>query len=72
MTKEKTTAAGSLPFGRKNYMLMGAALLSIIIGYVTLGIGSTTLAPILLVFGYVILFPAGIIWRDRKEEEKED
>ncbi|MCP4567314.1 MAG: DUF3098 domain-containing protein [FCB group bacterium] len=60
---KKTESVLGLPFGRTNYLLMGAALLFIIIGYVSLGSGSITLAPILLVLGYCVLFPAGIIWK---------
>ena len=56
-----------LPFGRRNYLLMGAGLAAIIIGYIALGSGSITLAPILLVLGYCVLFPLGIVWGDRKE-----
>ena len=71
MAKEKSSVAEGLPFGPKNYILMGAALVSIIIGYITLGAGSITIAPILLVLGYCILFPLGIIWRDSEEGEVE-
>jgi len=71
MAKEKSSVAEGLPFGPKNYILMGAALASVIIGYVALGAGSITLAPILLVLGYCILFPLGIIWRDRDDGEIE-
>ena len=70
-TEKKETGTSSLPFGPKNYMLMGAAIVSIIIGYIALGSGSITLAPILLVLGYCILFPLGIIWNDRREESVE-
>jgi len=58
----------NLPFGRRNYLLMGAGLAAIIIGYIALGSGSITLAPILLVLGYCVLFPLGIVWGDRKEK----
>lgn len=50
-------------------MIMGAAALSIIIGYIALGSGSITLAPILLVLGYCVLFPVGIILKDRRDTE---
>ena len=58
----------SLPFGRRNYLLMGAGLAAIIIGYIALGSGSITLAPILLVLGYCVLFPLGIVLGDRREK----
>lgn len=66
--KEEKTG---LPFGPKNYMLMGAALVAIIIGYFALSSGSITLAPILLVLGYCVLFPLGIIWNGRREKVEE-
>ncbi len=62
--KKKPEDSG-LPFGPKNYALMGAALVFIILGFIFLGSGDITLAPILLVLGYCVLFPIGIIWKDR-------
>jgi hypothetical protein len=66
--KEEKT---SLPFGPKNYLLMGAALVVIIIGYFSLSSGSITLAPILLVLGYCVLFPLGIIWGGSREKAED-
>ena len=54
--------------GRGNYMLLGVALLVIAIGFVTLGRGSITLAPILLVMGYLVLIPMAIFKRTRSGE----
>lgn len=50
-----------LPFGRKNYVLFGLAAACIIAGYVTLSRGSITLAPMLLLAGYLVLIPWGIV-----------
>ncbi|TMQ55660.1 MAG: DUF3098 domain-containing protein [Candidatus Eisenbacteria bacterium] len=50
-----------LPFGRKNYILFGLAALVILVGYVALSKGSITLAPILLLTGYLVLIPWGIL-----------
>jgi len=50
-----------LPFGRKNYILFAIAALVIIAGYVALSRGSITLAPILLLVGYLVLIPWGIL-----------
>lgn len=61
-----------LPFGRQNYLLMAAGLVAIIVGYIALGSGSVTLAPILLVLGYCVLFPLGIIWVGRKNKVDEE
>jgi hypothetical protein len=56
------------PFGKKNYYLFGAALAAMIIGFVLLGYGSMTIAPILLVLGYCVLMPLAIIVKGRPEE----
>jgi uncharacterized membrane protein HdeD (DUF308 family) len=65
---KKTKAArktDELPFGKKNWMILGAALVSIILGFITLASGSITLAPILLVLGYCVLIPVGIMIKDK-------
>ncbi|MDH3497516.1 MAG: hypothetical protein OER21_12200 [Gemmatimonadota bacterium] len=41
-------------------MLLGAAIVALTAGYLLLAGGSTTLAPILLVLGYCVLFPLGL------------
>ena len=51
----------TLSFSRANAMWLGAAVVSIAIGYVLLSTGSETIAPILLVLGYCVLLPIGII-----------
>lgn len=48
-------------FTRKNYLFFGAGLLSIIIGFFLLRKGDIVLAPILLVLGYLVFFPLGIL-----------
>jgi len=58
------------PYGRKNYIVFGAALVVIILGYIALGqppvdgFLSLTLAPILLVVGYCVLIPLALILKD--------
>jgi hypothetical protein len=66
-TKDKSI----LPFTRKNYFLFAVGLLVIVIGYVTLGYGSITLAPILLVLGYCVIIPVAIIINGRKGKPPE-
>jgi hypothetical protein len=59
-----------LPFGRRNWILFGASLAIIALGYVLLSIPpadgflSLTAAPILLVSGYCVVLPAAILARD--------
>jgi hypothetical protein len=54
-------ARPTLSFSRTNAIWMGAAAVSIAIGYFLLSTGSETIAPILLVMGYCVLLPIGII-----------
>jgi uncharacterized membrane protein HdeD (DUF308 family) len=71
VAKKKQTDEG-LPFGPKNYAILGIGLLVIILGYFSLGSGSITLAPILLVLGYCVLLPVGIIIGDKKKNQGEE
>ena len=49
-----------LHFGKKNFIALGAAAVSLAAGYWLLSRGSTTAAPILLVLGYCVFFPVGL------------
>lgn len=49
-----------LRFRRRNLVLLAGALASIAVGYALLAGGSTTVAPVLLVLGYCVLFPLGL------------
>ena len=57
---DQTLARSRLRFGPKNYIVLGGALVSLVLGYWLLSRGSTTLAPVLLVLGYCVLFPVGL------------
>ncbi len=50
-----------LYLGAKNFYFLGAGIISIILGYITLAKGSITISPILLVLGYLVLIPIGIM-----------
>ena len=56
------------PFGPKNYIAFAVALAVIIVGYILLGYGDITAAPILLVIGYCVLIPVAILIKGRKDE----
>ena len=51
------------PFGLGpvNAGLLVGGVCAILVGYVLLGRGSITLAPVLLVLGYAVLIPAGLL-----------
>ncbi len=52
---------GRVRMGRRNGLIFAGAVLSILLGFLALGSGSTTLAPILLVLGYLVLMPWAIV-----------
>ena len=66
-----------LPLERSNYLIIGAGLLLILVGYLAMLEGSVegflplVVAPILLVLGYCVVIPFGILYRKRKREEIE-
>ncbi|MCS7258709.1 MAG: DUF3098 domain-containing protein [candidate division WOR-3 bacterium] len=59
--KAKVIRRPNIAFTTKNYVLFGVGVVTIGLGYIFLARGSTVLAPILLVLGYVILIPLSII-----------
>jgi hypothetical protein len=71
VTKPKAFTA-ALPFTKLNYEIIGAGLLSIVLGYIALsqepwdGTMPIVIAPILLVLGYCVLIPVGILFHKRK------
>ena len=64
-----------LPLSRENYYILGAGIVVIVAGYLAMLEGSVegflplVLSPLLLVAGYCILIPLGIMYR--KSEKKE-
>ncbi len=63
-----------LPLERQNFMILGIGLLVIVIGYILMS-GNTvesfrqlTLSPILLVLGYCVIIPFGIMYRKKPGE----
>jgi|GEM_PF-691615 len=56
-------------FTRNNYLILGLGLLFIVVGFIFLGLGDITIAPILLVLGYCVVIPLGILFPKKKEGE---
>jgi hypothetical protein len=54
-------AESSLRFSTRNVAFLAAGLASVVFGFVLLAGGSTVAAPLLLVLGYAVLIPLGII-----------
>jgi hypothetical protein len=61
MTAARTAATTERPFlGRRNLILLAAAVASLVAGYAILSAGHPSAAAVLLVLGYCVLFPLGI------------
>ncbi len=54
-------ALAKVEFSRKNTMLFGIGLLLVIVGFILLATGDIVVAPILLIVGYLVFFPLGIL-----------
>ena len=71
MSPKKTRADGrstgprGFAFGPANYLVFAFSVVSIIAGYILLDRGSVIGAPLLLILGYAVLLPTGLIlgWR---------
>ena len=72
--KRKAKRVEILPLEAINYKILIAGVVVVLIGYVALsmdpwdGFMALTVAPILLVLGYCVVIPAGIIYRRKKDE----
>jgi hypothetical protein len=55
-------------FDKRNFLILGIGLAIIILGFIFLASGDITVAPILLVVGYCIVIPLGILLPNPKTE----
>jgi hypothetical protein len=72
----KTTAKAkkdlSLPLEKTNFLIIGAGIVVLIIGYILMSENSvngflpTVVSPILLVLGYCVIIPYGILMKPKK------
>jgi hypothetical protein len=74
-SSRKRQPTEALPFTRTNYQIMIGGLVLIVAGYFALsqepwdGFMPLVVAPILLLLGYVVVIPLGILYRSKKEAE---
>lgn len=67
--RQKGFRDGSIPLARKNYLIMGIGIAVIVAGYLAMLEGSIegflplVVSPILLVVGYCIIIPFGILYK---------
>jgi len=77
-SKPKSSFVESLSFNSRNYLLFGIGLIAIIIGYVVMATGETysfqslTVAPIILLIGYLVVIPIALLYRKKDHTEKSD
>ena len=60
----------------KNYVIIGIGIVIIVVGYLLMSENSvsgflpTVIAPVLLIFGYCVVVPAGILFNDKGVNDK--
>ena len=76
-TQRREPARSPLPYSRRNWTFLGVGVGTILIGYLCLsqppvdGFLSLTLAPILLVIGYCVLIPLGLLLGESRKPTDE-
>ena len=68
--KSQKGAKSGPDFTKNNYLILGLGLLFIVVGFIFLGVGDITVSPILLVLGYCVIIPIGILFPKKKAEKK--
>ncbi len=75
--KKQKVLSNILPFTKTNYQILGAGIFLIILGYIALaqepwdGTLPLVVAPILLVLGYCVIIPIGILFRKKTDASSE-
>lgn len=75
--KTKHAETFHLSLTNRNYAIIGTGILLIIIGYFFMAENSvdgflpTVIAPILLVLGYIVIVPFGILFKDKSSKTDE-
>ena len=73
--KRRSLRDDNLPLRKRNFVILGIGLVVIIIGYLAMSQGPVegnlplVVAPILLVAGYCIIIPFGILYHQRQKTE---
>jgi uncharacterized membrane protein HdeD (DUF308 family) len=57
----RATPEAALRFSLGNWILLAAGLAALVLGFVLLAQGSTAAAPLILMLGFLVLIPWGII-----------
>ncbi len=80
MAKDRKQASspifGDWDFTPANYRIFLAGIIIIILAYIIMALGTTnsfqalTLAPIMLIIGYLVIIPLAIVYKNRKHLKK--
>jgi uncharacterized membrane protein len=76
LRKRKVKNETALPFTKNNYYIIAVGIGLVVLGFIVMGEGSVegtlplVVAPILLVIGYCVILPIGILYK-RKELQPE-
>ncbi len=65
-SSRKVAYTPKFKMNKQNIYIIGGGLVSILLGFLTLSKGMVNLPAILLVLGYCILLPVGILWREKE------
>lgn len=74
-TKKVRVSPFSIYWKKKNYQFLALGIVVVVIGFYLLSVGawnsfsSLIIAPILLVAGYVLIFPLSIFYRKKDKKE---
>ncbi len=60
-----------IPYSTTNHVILGAGLVSIVVGFLILSTGNAVISTILLVIGYVILIPISLLLTFKKGKQEE-
>ena len=70
--KRRLQKTEQMPLGRENFMILGTGLGVILAGYLAMLTGGVegflplVVSPILLILGYCVIIPLGILYRKRE------
>jgi len=71
--RRKRASELKLPLSKENFLILGAGILIIILGYLALlensveGFLPLVVSPVLLILGYCVVIPIGILYRKPRE-----
>ncbi|NIS37925.1 hypothetical protein GWN26_14565 [Candidatus Saccharibacteria bacterium] len=75
--KKADTQVFHFPLQKSNYMIILAGILILIVGYILMALPdhpdafiSRTLAPVLLVFSFLIVIPYGLLRKDKHSKKE--